>query len=260
MHIGQQGLISAIICALAWTVPGHACLRDSAPASIPLYSLLAEQIALDAHASDQRDLPIGSLLNLAVPKGAKVTLTSLAKGSMEPLAWLDDAAYARIDRSRLDEREVLPTSIRLDGQEIRHLIVNSYGKARIDIHANGAVRHLVIGAIYEAPVPHGRPIPLAESGKAALPSFNRSMRDAGLWLKVPGKVADGWQLRQARDNDFSILRIEQLEVPYDDPPAVGIFVHGSSSMKSGELALVSGGLFFGKTYPFKVQVMPVPAC
>lgn len=230
------------------------------PSSIPVYSLLSEQLTTDPGSVNQRDLVIGSMLNLAVPKGARLTVTSLTKGSMEPVVVLDDAAYARIDRNRLDEREPLPAHSKQDGREVRHLWVNSYGKAQIDIDVATGVRRLIVGALYQAPSPYGRPVLLAASGQGSVPVFNTSYRDAGLWLKVSGKVTDGWQLQQGKGSDFAILRIEQLDVPYDDPPSVGIFIHGGSSMKSGDMAVMSGGLFARKTYPFKVNVLPVPAC
>ena len=71
-----------------------------------------------------------------------------------------------------------------------------------------------------------------------------------LWLSAPGLLKDGWTMVEGAETTFELMRLEQLPVPYGDPPLVG-----SRSLRSG-LIRMEGGEAQRKVFTFKVRALP----
>lgn len=213
----------------------------------PLVELAAQPMPME-----QR-MPIGTVYAYLAPEGTVASVQVIRQGMSPPLEVLN--------RETVDQLGYPAT----DGSpEQRWVYVHaaSFGKAELRLSTpSGKTYAVVLGMIYPHEQPVGEPQRLEVAGSE--PSFAVDANNNTLWLSLPGQVGDGWRMSAGDETTFSLVRVEQLAMPYGDEPRVGLFLEAGRSLRSGviELQSVPAGLFIArKTYRFKVDARPVPTC
>lgn len=242
-------LILGQASALACIDPRRTSERLAPRFQPPLVELAAQPMPLE-----QR-MPVGAVYAYLAPEGTVASVQVIRQGMSPPLEVLNRETVDRLGYPATD-----------GAPEQRWVYVHaaSYGKAELRLSTPaGKTYAVVLGAIYPHEQPVGEPQRLEVVASSGEPSFAVDANNNTLWLSVPGQVGDGWRMVAGDETTFSLIRVEQLAMPYGDEPRVGLFLEAGRSVRSGviELQSVPAGLFVArKTYRFKVDARPVPTC
>lgn len=216
----------------------------------PLVELAAQPAPLE-----QR-MPVGAVFAYLAPEGAVASVRVIRQGMSPPLEVLTQETVERLGYP-VEKNGPL-------AQRWVYVHAASYGKAELRLNTpSGETYAVVLGMIYPHEQPVGEPQRLEVASSGSEPSFTVDANNNTLWLSLPGQVGDGWRMTSGDETTFSLIRVEQLAMPDGDDPRVGLFLEAGRSVRSGviELQSVPAGLFAArKTYRFKVDARPVPAC
>ncbi|WP_416047101.1 hypothetical protein [Cupriavidus basilensis] len=203
----------------------------------------------------EQRMPVGAVYAYLAPEGTVASVRVIRQGMSLPLEVLNRETVERLG---------YPAAGGAFEQRWIYVHAASYGKAELRLNTpSGKTYAVVIGMIYPHEEPVGEPLRLEVAGSGGEPSFAVDANNNTLWLSLPGQVGDGWRMTSGDETSFSLIRVEQLAMPYGDGPRVGLFLEAGRSVSSGviELQSVPAGLFAArKTYRFKVNARPVPAC
>lgn len=242
-------LVLGQVSALACIDPRRTEERPVPRFQPPLAELAAQPTPLE-----QR-MPVGAVYAYPAPTGTVASVRVIRQGMSAPLEVLNRETVERLG---------YPAAEGSPARQWVYVHAASYGKAELRLTAPAGERYtVVLGMIYPHEQPVGEPQRLEVAGSGGAPSFVVDADHNTLWLSVPGQVGDGWRMTSGDQTSFSLVRVEQLAMPHGDDPRVGLFLEAGRSVSSGviELQTVPAGLFSApKTYRFKVDARPVPAC
>ncbi|NBP25575.1 MAG: hypothetical protein EBU81_13710 [Proteobacteria bacterium] len=240
-------------------VPGLACMDRSEPAVQVKQQVPLADLAI-SHWPARRDILIGSVLSVLVPKQATVEIQAIAKGMLDPVGVVSDEALGKA-AGRIEYPEGRqPVDFNAASHRWVHLYARSFGKSQVVFKGpNGWVYPVVVGVVYASEKPRGEPVPLELVNPGQVPTFTISASRTSVWISVPGRVEDGWRLKVDGDVDLTLARVEELDVPYGDDPRVGVFLRAGASSRSGSAVLHRGGNS-PASFPMLIQSRPRPAC
>lgn len=242
-------LILGQASALACIDPRRTSERPEPRFQPPLVESAAQPMPLE-----QR-IPVGAVYAYLLPEGTVASVQVIRQGMSPPLEVLNRETVERLG---------YPATQGAPEQRWIYVHAASYGKAELHLTTPAGKAYAVLfGMVYPHEQPVGEPKPLEVGGNGGEPSFAVDANNNTLWLSLPGQVNDGWRMTAGDETTFSLIRVEQLAMPYGDEPRVGLFLEAGRSVRSGaiELQSVPAGLFAAtKTYRFKVVARPVPTC
>lgn len=215
----------------------------------PLVESAAQLVLLE------QSMPVGAVYAYLAPEGTVASVRVIQQGMSPPLEVLTREMVERLGYTAAEG---------LLEQRWVYVHAASYGKAELRLNTpSGKTYAVVLGMIYPHQQPVGEPQRLETGGNDGEPSFTVDANNNTLWLSLPGQVGDGWRMISGDETSFTLIRVEQLAMPYGDAPRVGLFLEAGRSVRSGVIELQSApvGLFASrKNYRFKVDARPVPAC
>lgn len=253
--IGGLGL--SLLGAPVWACMGGG---DGPAARLPLRQWVP-YLESTAHWPVALDVTIGTVLGFLVPAQAQVQITSLAKGSMEPVELVEPQTVERVARHPGFVPE--PLALKLEGARYRWVYVyaRSYGKSQIRLSVPKGWSHvLTLGNVYASAEQNvGRaPLALRLEAEAEAPPLIRVDAYDNILLSVPGQVTQGWQLEG--ESGLRIARIEAQEVPYGDPERVQLLLQNNRSPRSGRVKVLRGGASDRQVFSFQLEAMPTAKC
>ena len=239
--------------------PALACIDRTEP-TLQVRQLIPSASRSTTHWPARRDILIGSVLSVLVPREAAVEISHLARGMLEPVTVIGDEALNKAAR-RIEYPEGRPR-IEFDaaGHRWVHLYSSSFGKSRVVFKgSNNWTQAMTVGVLYPSEMPHGDPTPLDLVNPGETPTFWLSASSSSLWVSVSGSVEDGWRLSAGSDLGLALTRVEQLDVPYGDAPRVAVFLRGGRSVRAGSAVLQRNG-DSPAAFQIRIHVRPTPAC
>lgn len=244
---------------VAAPVLASACVRPVDSDAIAARRWMPVIKAGEQQAPLKQNMVIGSVHAYLVPQQAGATVRAVRQGMMAPLEILSDEAVARASRRFRFTGDDAPASAP-PGRKWIYVYATSFGKSELRFSDSSGWGQLVeLGMVYPQAQPHGEPAQLAPDAGGDPVSFDVDADRNTLWLSVPGLVKDRWTMVEGADTSFELMRLEQLPVPYGDPPLVGLFLVGSRSLKSGIIRM-EGGDVPRKVFKFKVRALPSRSC
>ena len=207
----------------------------------------------------KQNMVIGSVHAYLVPQRANASVQAVRQGMMEPLQILSDEAAARASGRLRFAADDAPASAP-PGKKWIYVYASSFGKSELRFSdATGWSQLVELGMVYPQAQPRGEPTPLVADSGGDTATFDVDADRNTLWLSVPGLLKDRWAMVEGGDTTFELMRLEQLPVPYGDPPLVGLFLVGSRSLRSG-LIHIEGGEAQRKVFKFNVRALPSRSC
>ncbi len=205
------------------------------------------------------NMVIGSVHAYLVPQQASARVQAVRQGMLEPLQILSDEAAARASSRFRFTGDDAPASAP-PGKKWIYVYASSFGKSELRFSDSSGWSQLVeLGMVYPQAHPRGEPSQLVPDSGGDPVSFDVDADSNTLWLSVPGLIKDRWSMVEGADTTFELMRLEQLPVPYGDPPQVGLFLVGSRFLRSG-LIRIDGGDVQRKVFTFKVLARPSRSC
>ena len=251
------------VALLSSQLGAWACMGDRVDEGIAARRWMPLTESAVQHAPALQSMPIGSLYAYLVPDGTKASIKVISQGSMTPLELVTTETIERI-RRRIRYEDRSGASIQAPaGQQWLYVYAASYGKSELRLTGpSGWTYSVVLGMVYPQAQPAGEPQVLDANGSGDERRFVVDANHNTLWLSVPGQVDDGWRITSGEDTSFELMRVEQLAVPYGDEPRVALFLVAGRSVRSGQIEIQSGRGLLGakKSFRFKVEARPVPAC
>lgn len=256
-HPSALRVLSGLL--LAAPLLANACTRPPADDSIAVRRWVPVIKAGEQAAPLRHSMVIGSVHAYLVPQQAEASVHTVRQGMMAPAEILSDGTVEKTKGRFRFTGEAAP-AVAPPGKKWVHVHASSFGRSELRLSDPSGWRQVVeLGMVYPQPQPQGEPTPLVAASSGEPVSFDVDANRNTLWLSVPGLVNDRWAMAEGADTSFELMRVEQLAVPYGDPPMVGLFLAGGRSLRSGTIRLEKAGTP-PKSFRFNVSVRPAPAC